>query len=263
MGENILFIGPTRCGTTFVWSVLLHNSRRNEKISLYYNKEHYLFEQYYGTTKFNEEYARIFNDNKINIDLSPTVFHLLKYREKILKDKLFDKIVVIVRDPLELWTSSYKYSVSDGMSKRGTFEKVVSSELCGGYSYKWILKTLIKYPDLRKKISILHFDQIIDRRKLKDFLGELCKSEIEFPKSGKVQQNSSSKLIPQNYVLNKLRDWIPIKYRRNYFFKMIRRFILKFVLNNQETLCKSLGQSLQHLINVERKIISELVKITG
>lgn len=263
MSKNILFIGPTRSGTTFLWSVLLQNSKRHKKLNVYHNKEHYLFEKLYGTRRFYIEYAKIFKEENINIDLSPTVFHLQSQREDIIKDDYFDKIVVIARDPLELWKSSYNYSVSDGMVKRGSFDKIVSTELCDGYSYRWILKLLIESPELHKKLHIMKFDQIEDRRKLTNVLGELINFELEIPKSSQAHKNSSKKLVPQNYVFNKLRDRIPLEYRRNYVFKMIRRLLLNFVSESDEVQDKNLEHLLARLIRQEREIISEIIKITG
>ena len=263
MSKNILFIGPTRSGTTFIWSVLLQNSKRHKTFTIHNNKEHYLFEKLYGTKGFYTEYDKIFNGKISNIDFSPTVFHLLSHREEIIIDDFFDKIVVIARDPFSLWKSSYHYSVSDGMAMRGTFDEIVETELCDGYSYDWILKTLQKNPELKKKLHVIQFDQITDHKELKTILIELTNCDVEIPKSSKSHQNSSKKIIPQNYTFNKLREWVPLEYRRNYAFKIIRRLILKLIPESNEVQDKNMERLLAKLICQERKIISEIIKITN
>jgi hypothetical protein len=255
---KLLFIGPTRTGTTYLWS-LLFNSRKNNKLAftLSSKKEHYYFEKCYGRDEFYDSYLSEFNDSENILDFSPTIFHLKDIRQDIIIDDYFDTIFVIVRDPLDLWRSSYKYSSNDPSY---SFAEAIRKTLSDGYSYSWLVEALNKNPLLINKIELISFSEVINPKIVASRLSMKLGQKVILNDCCRTQINSSSLIFPKTAVFRFLRGVTPLSWRRSRLFKRLRLVALPLLgKNNKEV--SDITDDIKSILLRERAVIERLYKM--
>ena len=130
--QKILFIGPTRTGTSTIWQMIRQSGL---PVSLAEGKEHYYFDRYFdrGATWFERQFNNEAND--CLIDTSPSVFHNYEAIKNCADMSFFDHLFISIRDPFELSFSVYRYNKMNGYNY-GTFSEFMTPDVLSYLSYR-------------------------------------------------------------------------------------------------------------------------------
>lgn len=164
MNKLNIVIGPTRAGTTWLYKALSND----ERISLPQGKELYFFDKNY--TKGLPWYESKFKEGReVFLDISPTYFQNIDACHNVFSNYADAKIIVIVRNQLELLKSSYYFSRQHG-KEVGDFSQFIRSDACLEFGYK---EKLMQWESVFGvgSIKYLPFPMIVDDPK--SFLASL------------------------------------------------------------------------------------------
>lgn len=167
--ENIIFIGPGKSGTTYIYNLLKRNNYDVGTIK----ESNYFFKSsnYWGL--YNKEYK-----NRI-IDFSNTYFWnpniALKINEK------YDSFILVVlrRDPYDRLASHLNYLISRGEVK-GDWQLYLKNnrDMLLSLNFNWYLSIWQEY--YKGRIEVIEFNDLSDVRILSQRLEELGLNVVDF-----------------------------------------------------------------------------------
>lgn len=108
----IFFIGPVRCGTTWLYSMF----KNNTQCSYIPGKEIYYFEKSGASASIEHYFSKFVHRSNIYVDLSPTYIASEEVAKKIKAFFPDCLIVIIKRNPADIAVSLYKYIKRNGKS---------------------------------------------------------------------------------------------------------------------------------------------------
>lgn len=120
MHPSVIFVGPTKCGTTWIDSYL----RTRPEVSLpQAQKETFFFDKCFE--RGAEWYAAQFGQQSgIGVEVAPSLFHKRHARENLAATLPDAKIVIVYRDPLDRAVSHYFHYRKAGVPRMALTEMV-------------------------------------------------------------------------------------------------------------------------------------------
>lgn len=120
---NLFIVGGAKCGTTSLAKKL----SEHPEVSLGRLKEPFYFLEGYGISSY-KEYEKLYNwDKTWQLDASTGYLFGNKCAENIYNYNPNAKIIIIIRNPIKLVVSYWKYMKANGLEKY-SFERAISKE---------------------------------------------------------------------------------------------------------------------------------------
>jgi hypothetical protein len=213
---NIYFIGPTRTGSTTYWQRL----KKNHDVDTSSLKETYIL----NSKSINKKdlFKTFLNNGKPKIDFNPSYFGENHAIQNLFNIDPNAQIVVVIRNPIQLLKSSYKYCIQHGKFQL-SFLEYLNSDYIDEFDYETRLVQWLKYFK-KDQIYFIDFDSLV---KKDDFLcSSLMKlgvkiGELSFKEISKNTKVNSSGMRPRNYFMIKFLRGV----RRLLFPKMSRQLV--------------------------------------
>lgn len=170
MKPQILFVGPTKCGTTWIDQYL---RGRPEVCLPKLVKETFFFDKRYhrGTTWY-EGHFEVTDRTKVCVEIAPSLFAKPEAIQRVAKDLPGVKVVCTLRDPVDRAVSHYFHYLKAGNPDIGfaamcnLYPDIVESGRYPQYLAEW------ENAVGKEQLIILAYDQI--RSAPESFCAELC-----------------------------------------------------------------------------------------
>lgn len=211
---NLFMVGAAKSGTTSLANLL----SSHEKVYLPEMKEPHYFLTDKGIDSY-DEYIKLYSDKEQEYFLDASTGYLFdsSSAESIHKYNPCSKIIIVLRNPIDMIASYWEYMKANGRETL-TFEEAITTDVenyrmsdefarvCEQWPYSYVYRPRAKYYEQVKKyidffgvnnVHVAVFEDIVRNsssiKDIYDFIGLACDANVKLPRDN--QSGSPNKII--------------------------------------------------------------------